>query len=103
MNSELLKSVFQDELERTNRLILRYEAEMNELPKGSLYRRKIGNQEYCYLNYREGNKVVSKFLGNTETFSTEELAQKLKKRKKLSVLLKKLNNDKKSLEKELSK
>ena len=103
MKSELLKSVFQDELDRTTRLILRFRAELETLPKGSVFKRKIGNQEYFYLNYREGNKVVSKFLGNAKDFQTEELEQQLKKRKELSAVLKKLNADKKALEKELSK
>lgn len=103
MNSELLKSVFQDELERTNRLILRYEAELDGLPKGSLFRRKIGKQEYFYLNYREGCKVISKFLGNVENFSSDEFEKKLQRRKEVSALLKKMYSDKKALEKELAK
>ena len=103
MKSDLVKSVFQDELERTDRLIRRYEEEVSSLPKGSLFKRKIGNQEYVYLNYRESDKVVSKFLGNAREVQTEELKQKLQERKKLVLLLKKLNADKKALEKELLK
>lgn len=103
MNSELLKSVFQDELERTNRLIKRYEAELGTLPKGSVFKRKIGNQEYLYLNYRNGGKVLSKFLGNVKDFPLEDFMQKLDKRKELTALLKKLVADKKALEKELAK
>ncbi len=103
MQSELVKAVFQDELERTNRLILRNEAELNALPKGSIFKRRKGNQEYLYLNYREGKKVISKFLGNVKTFDIDELNKKLEIRKDINNLLKKLRNDKKSLEKELLK
>ena len=103
MNSELIKSVFQDELDRTKRLIQRYESELKTLPKGSVFKRKIGNQEYLYLNYRDGNKVVSKFLGNVKDFQLDEFESKLERRKELSALLKKMNVDKKALEKELSK
>ena len=103
MNSKLVESVFKDELERTNRLVLRYENEIGTLPKGSVIRRKIGKQEYFYLNYRENKKVVSKFLGNSKTFKIDDLMQKLKRRKELSVLIKKLRADKDALEKELSK
>ena len=103
MNSELLKSVFQDELDRTKRLIQRYESELESLPKGSVFKRKIGNQEYFYLNYRDGSKVVSKFLGNAKDFQPDELKSKLKRRKELSALLKKMTADKKALEKELAK
>ena len=50
-----------DELERNHRLVARYEKELETLPKGSIIKRKIGNQEYSYLNYRNGERVISKF------------------------------------------
>ena len=61
MKSEVVKAVFQDELERNQRLVARYEEELETLPKGSIFKRKIGNQEYLYLNYRDGERVISKF------------------------------------------
>ena len=54
MKSDVVKAVFQDELERNRRLTARYEKELETLPKGSVFKRKIGNKEYLYLNYREG-------------------------------------------------
>lgn len=63
MKSEVVKAVFQDELERNQRLVARYEKEFETLPKGSIFKRKIGNQEYLYLNYRNGERVISKFSG----------------------------------------
>ncbi len=33
------------------------------LLKGSIFKRKTGNQEYLYLNYRNGERVISKFSG----------------------------------------
>ena len=53
MKSELIRSVFLDELDRNNRLILRYEKELSALPKGSLLRRKIGNQLYDSLSKKQ--------------------------------------------------
>ena len=103
MNSELLKPVFQDELDRTTPMIQRYESELETLPKGSVFKRKIGNQEYFYMSYRDGSKVISKFLDNAKDFQPDELKSKLNRRKELSALLKKMNADKKALEKELSK
>ena len=103
MNSELIQGIFKDELDRTERLISRYETELQGFPKGSVYKRKIGHQEYYYLNYREGKKVVSKFLGNVSNFNINEIEQKINKRNEITLLLKKLKNDKESLEKELSK
>ena len=44
---------------------------------------------------------MSKFLGNVKSFDAEELDEKIKRRKELSVLLKKLKKERKDLEKEL--
>ena len=52
MKSELVRSVFEDEFERNKRLISRYEKEIERLPKGAVFKRKIGNQEYYYLEFR---------------------------------------------------
>lgn len=40
MKSEVVQAVFQDELERNQRLVARYEKELESLPKGSIYKRK---------------------------------------------------------------
>ncbi len=101
MKSEIVKSVFQDELERNQRLVARYEKELKNLPKGSIFKRKIGNKEYLYLNYREGEKVISKFLGKAEEFNSEELQLQLDKRKEYKKLLKKLKIEQKELLKAL--
>lgn len=97
MKSDVVKAVFQDELERNQRLIARYEKELESLPKGSIFKRKIGKQEYLYLNYREGEKVISKFLGKSGEFNSEELQLQLNKRKEFKQLLKKLNLEQKEL------
>ncbi len=103
MKSDLIKAVFSDELDRTSRLIDRYENEIKSLPKGSIFKRKIGNQEYYYLNYRDGKKVISKFLGKCSEYNINELVELLNKRKEYVSLVKKLKNDKKELLKELKK
>lgn len=101
MKSDVVKAVFQDELERNQRLLLRYEKELELLPKGSIFKRKIGSQEYLYLNYREGKKVVSKFLGKIEEFNSDELQAQLNKRKEYKQLIKKLKLEQKELLKTL--
>ena len=101
MKSDLIMAVFKDELERTERLISRYEKEVEELPKGAIYARKIANQEYFYLSYRDGKKTVSKFLGNVNSFDKSDLLKKTQRRKELLRLIRKLKSDKKQLEKEI--
>lgn len=101
MKSESIKAVFIDELERNKRMIARYQKEMDSLPKGSLFKRKIGTQEYFYLTFREGEKVVSKFLGNVQTFDSTKISEQVERRKDLRKLIQKLNAEQKELEKEL--
>ena len=101
MKSEIIRSVFLDELERNKRMVARYEKECESLPKGSIFKRRLGKQEYFYLNYREGQKVISKFLGKANCYDITELQQKLVRRKELMSLLKKLKNEMKELEKEV--
>ena len=101
MKSDVIRSVFLDELERNKRLISRYEKEIEDLPKGSIFKRKIGTSEYIYLNYREGKKVISKFIGKTEAIDLTELNEKIIHRKELQALIRKLKREKKELEKEL--
>ena len=101
MKSDVIRSVFLDELERNKRLISRYEKEIENLPKGSIFKRKIGTSEYIYLNYREGKKVISKFIGKTEAIDLTELNEKIIHRKELQALIRKLKREQKELEKEL--
>ena len=103
MKSEVLKSVLIDELERNKRFISRYEAEIAGLPKGSVFCRTIGSQQYYYLSFREGSKVMSKFLGKEGAFDVEALQGQLASRKELNLLLKKLKSEQKELEKALGK
>lgn len=101
MKSPLIRSVFKDELERNQRLIIRYEKEIENLPKGSIFHRNIGKQEYLYLNFRDGSKVISKFLGKSDNFNVEELQSKIEKRKEYVQLVKKLKAEQKELQKAL--
>ena len=103
MKSEVIKSVFIDELERNKRLVSRYTAELASLPKGSVFLRKIGNQQYYYLNFRDGKKVISKFLGKENSFDLEGLQKQIARRKELQQILKRLKTEQKELEKELKK
>ena len=101
MKSDIIRAVFLDEIDRHKRMIARYEEECNSLPKGSIFQRKIGNQKYIYLNYREGPKVISKFLGKSGSLDLSALQQKLLRRKELNDLVKKMKKELIQLEREV--
>ena len=56
------------------------------LPKGSIKKRRIHGNSYYYVQYRNKNKIVQKYLGRE---LPEELAKRLKERKILKGELKK--------------
>jgi hypothetical protein len=89
--------VLQDELDRNRRMQSRYRQEIDQLPKGSLYLRKINHQQYYYLNYREKNKVVAKYLGKQDEPKIEDMKKSIAERKRYDDLLKKLIREEKML------
>ena len=99
--SLIIKNILEEELERNSRMTKRYKKELEHLPRGSIVKRKIGNNEYCYLSYRENNKVISKYIGKINEIDISELQKELNKRKDIENILKKLKIEKDDIEKML--
>lgn len=59
----VIKGVLKEELENSLRMLKRYRHEYKALPKGSLVRKKVKNQEYDYLACRENGKFALKYMG----------------------------------------
>ena len=58
----ILDDVMLEEYNRINRIINKIDEELNELPKGYISKKKINEKIYYYLQYREANKIKSKYL-----------------------------------------
>lgn len=56
---------------------------IEEHPNGSLITRTRGEKTYYYLNYRDGNKVISEYLGTPKTIDIELFSKKLHETKHL--------------------
>lgn len=80
---EILNGILKEELERLKKLKKSYEQKISKLPKGSLVRKEIKGHIYYYLNYREGNKGIFKYLGKLNEKELEELKKKISERRKL--------------------
>lgn len=59
----ILKGILKDSFAYYVDLEKRLQARLKELPRGSVFRRRIGRKDYYYLNYRQGARVVSRYLG----------------------------------------
>lgn len=81
----VLEEVLEEELERSIRVSRAIQQELVPLPKGSVRARKKGNHVYYYLNYREGDKVRSKYIPAKDI---ELIKKQVARRKELLAALK---------------
>ena len=75
-------------MEKTNnKRIEELEKEINELPKGCISKKKIGDKEYFYHRFSESNKKYEKYISKDDV---KELENRINKRKELEKELKEL-------------
>lgn len=94
-----LMGVFEEELDRLEREKAVYEEQLQLLPKGYISKKKIAGKEYCYLQHREGGKVVSQYISAEDLPKVEA---QVKRRKQLEASLRRVREDQKKLRKVLS-
>ncbi len=83
----ILKGMLKENQEyyrKTEREIIK---RISHLPRGSIKKRKINKQNYYYLQFRRGAKVIHKYLGKERPIKIQD---DLKKRKQLEGELKKV-------------
>lgn len=103
IKSSVLRAVLEEELDRNVRMLLRYKEELEKLPKGTIVKRVINEQQYYYLSYRRDKKVVTKYLGNVADTDITDLQKQLDERKHIKNIIKKLNQEKKEIESAIGK
>ena len=73
----LLHTVMQ-ERQRIENMLAQYEAELSLLPKGTISEKNSGGKTYYYLKYRDGKKVISKYVGRQDVEAVREQIEKRK-------------------------
>lgn len=96
----VLEEVLFEEYNRSRRIEKAILEEQENLPKGSIQLKHISNHDYYYLMYREGNKVISRYLKPDEV---EIVAADIQKRKENKAALKELSKSIKQIQKTLGK
>lgn len=81
-----------DEAKRIRALKEGYEQQLLLLPKGTLRIRRRGKHEYYYLSFRDGEKVITDYVGKDEK-KINELRESLEKRKHVEDILQQLNQE----------
>ena len=69
-NRYYIDVILEKEKIRNVKMQLSYKKRIEDLPKGGLVIRNINGKEYCYLRYREGNKIIQKYAGKIENVDT---------------------------------
>ncbi len=87
-----------EEKKRNREMQESYITEISKLPRGSISVKKIGKKNYCYLKYRDGDKFISKYVGNCEQ-KLNDLKRQVEKRKYFEKSLKELKAEYKIISK----
>lgn len=72
-----------------------YQAERLDLPVGSIQKKTIKGKKYHYLQYRDGNKVHSQYIKQSEL---DDVRTGIERRKELSNMLNKIDSEKHAIE-----
>ena len=94
----VLDEVMKEEYDRLVRIRSAMSLECAGLPKGSISRKNIRGCVCYYLQYREGDKVISKYIKKAEL---SELAAKIEKRKNLKKSLRDIESEIKKIERSI--
>ena len=83
---------------RNEKMLNEYSKELESLPKGKITPKIVNGNKYYYLYYRNGKKVISKYVGKDET-SVNLVREQLIRRTQIEEIIKKLKEERKQIKK----
>lgn len=93
----MITDIILKEKSRIEYMLEHYRRRLNDLPKGTVSKSNKNGQVYYYLKYRDGKKIVSKYLGK----DAGNISELVEKRKHTEAMIKSLENELKIAEKAL--
>ena len=94
----MLMTIISREETRNENMINEYTKELETLPKGKITPKTVNGKTYYYLYYRDGKKVVSKYVGKDEE-SLATIREGLARRSQIEEIVKKLKEEKAQIKK----
>lgn len=85
----ILTTVLQEK-RRIEYMLERYREEYENLPKGTISEKAVGDKTYYYLKYRDGKKIVSKYISKADI---DILKEQVEKRKHVETMIKSLTEE----------
>ncbi len=94
----MLMTVISREEARNENMIIEYTKELETLPRGKITPKTVNGKTYYYLYYRDGKKVVSKYVGKDEEGLTE-VREQLIRRSQIEEIIKMLKEERAQIKK----
>lgn len=98
MGMNLIINTILQEKQRINYMLEKYQALLAGLPKGTISEKSVNGNIYYYLKYRDGKKVVSKYISKRDI---EGLRKQIEKRRHVEAMIKSLQEERRLAEKVL--
>ena len=93
----ILRTILQEK-ERIDRMLAKYQEELRTLPKGTISEKKVKQSTYYYLKYREGKKVISRYIPQKDV---EAVREQVEKRRHIETMIRSLQEERAIAEKAL--
>lgn len=94
----MILSTILQEKERIDRMLAKYQEELRTLPKGTISEKKVKQSTYYYLKYREGKKVISRYIPQKDV---EAVREQVEKRRHIETMIRSLQEERAIAEKAL--
>ena len=94
----MILSTILQEKERIDRMLTKYQEELETLPKGTISEKKVRQSTYFYLKYREGKKVISRYIPQKDVDAVRE---QVEKRRHIETMIRSLQEERAIAEKAL--
>ena len=94
----MILSTILQEKERIDRMLAKYQEELEMLPKGTISEKKVKQSTYFYLKYREGKKVISRYIPQKDV---EAVREQVEKRRHIETMIRSLQEERAIAEKAL--
>ena len=94
----LILSTILQEKERIDRMLAKYQEKLETLPKGTISEKKVKQSTYFYLKYREGKKVISRYIPQKDVDAVRE---QVEKRRHIETMIRSLQEERAIAEKAL--
>ena len=88
----LFSQIVSEEKLRIEKMISDYEQELLSLPRGSLVCKTVKGRQYYYLQFRDGKRVMSTYIG-ADGQKTNELRKQIDRRRHIEAMLKTLQGE----------